>query len=257
MARGTARLPENVFWTAIRTGKGENEKSQPMTMYALLICLGVLATCTLTLADLADVMPRKKAPEFSAKAVIDDGFIDVKLSSYGKQGMWTVLLFYPFDYTFVCPTEIISFSSMNDEFKNLKTQVLGISTDSHHTHLAWTRTKREDGGVGKLNIPLVADVSKRISRSYGVLVEDENDDMFGAALRGLFLIDPSGTVRSMQINDDAVGRSVEEMLRLIRAFQYADSHEGEGCPANWTPGADTIRTNPDDSKAYFQKAFGA
>lgn len=221
----------------------------------LLVLVAVVAVAIH--AELSVPAPRKKAPDFTAKAVIDDGFITTSLSSYGAKGMWTVLLFYPFDYTFVCPTEIISFSSKNDEFLSLNTQVLGISTDSHHTHLAWTRTKREDGGVGKLNIPLVADTSKRISKSYGVLVEDEDDDMFGAALRGLFLIDPTGKVRSVQINDDAVGRSVDEMLRLIKAFQYADSHEGEGCPANWTPGADTIRTNPDESKEYFRRAFGA
>jgi alkyl hydroperoxide reductase subunit AhpC len=223
----------------------------------MLVFLVLLFVAVVWGDEYSMVMPRQKAPDFQAKAVFDDAFLDVKLSDYAAKGEWTVLLFYPFDYTFVCPTELISFSSKAEEFKSLKTNVLGISTDSHHTHLAWTRTKPEDGGVGKLNIPLVADTSKRISRSYGVLVEDESDDMFGAALRGLFLIDNNGIIRSIQINDDAVGRSVEEMLRLVQGFQYADSHEGEGCPANWTPGSDTIRTNADESKEYFRRAFGS
>lgn len=120
-----------------------------------------------------------------------------------------VLLFYPFDYTFVCPTEIIAFSEKFTDFNAINAQVLAISTDSHHTHLSWTRTSRESGGVGRLNIPLVADFSKEISESYGVLVTDESDDMFGAALRGLFIIDPQGFIRSMQVNDDNVGRSVK------------------------------------------------
>jgi alkyl hydroperoxide reductase subunit AhpC len=139
--------------------------------------------------------PRMKAPLFKAKAVLDDDFIDIRLQDHIDSGKWTVLLFYPFDYTFVCPTELISFSSHDDDFKSINTQVLALSTDSHHTHLAWTRTKRENGGVGALTIPLVADVSKKISAAYGVLVTDEDDDMYGAALRGLFIIDPSGTIR--------------------------------------------------------------
>jgi alkyl hydroperoxide reductase subunit AhpC len=160
-----------------------------------------------------------------------------------------------FDYTFVCPTEIISFSDRHQDFSEISAQVLAISTDSHHTHLSWTRSKREEGGVGRLNIPLVADISKRISDDYGVLVTDETDDMYGAALRGLFIIDPNGIVRSIQINDDAVGRSVEETLRILKAFQWADSHVGEACPASWTPGSDTIKTNPYESKEYFRTHY--
>jgi peroxiredoxin (alkyl hydroperoxide reductase subunit C) len=131
---------------------------------------------------------------------------------------------------------------------------LGISTDSHHTHLAWIRTKREDGGLGKVNFPLIADTSKQISRSYGVLVEDSEDAMYGAALRGLFVIDPKGTVRSLTINDDAVGRHVDETLRLIKAFQYADTHDGEVCPASWKPGDRTMKANPEGVREYFRTA---
>ena len=111
--------------------------------------------------------------------------------------------------------------------------MVAISTDSHHTHLAWIRTARDQGGLGKMNIPVLADISKQVSRAYGVLVTDEKDDMFGAALRGLFFIDPKGIVRSIQINDDAVGRSVDETLRILKAFQFADSHPHQVCPANW------------------------
>ena len=152
-------------------------------------------------------------------------------------------------------TEIISFSEKQYEFESINAQVLAISTDSHHTHLAWTRSKREDGGVGQLKIPLVADTSKKISASYGVLVTDDKDDMFGAALRGLFVIDPKGIIRSIQINDDAVGRSVEETLRILKAFQWADGHVGEACPASWTPGSDTIKANPYESKEYFRTHY--
>lgn len=201
------------------------------------------------------IKPRDFAPVFTAKAVIDDQFIN--FSSNDNLGKWMVLLFYPFDYTFVCPTEIISFSERNNDFKQINTEVVAISTDSHHTHLSWTRTSREIGGVGRLNIPLVADISKQISANFGVLVTDEKDDMYGAALRGLFIIDPKGVIRSIQINDDAVGRSVEETLRILKAFQWADSHVGEACPASWTPGSDTIKTNPYESKEYFKSHYAS
>lgn len=189
---------------------------------------------------------------FLAFIVLDDKFIDLQLSDYSAAGKWSILLFYPFDYTFVCPTEIIAFSTKAKEFEDIGAQVMGISTDSHHTHLSWTRHDRKDGGVGKLEIPLVADISKQISKDYGVLVDNADDEMYGAALRGLFIIDPQGLVRSIQINDDAVGRSAEETIRILKAFQYADSHQGEACPASWTPGSDTIKTDPYGSKEYFK-----
>ena len=150
-----------------------------------------------------------------------------------------VLLFYPFDFTYVCPTELIAFSEAIKDFRDINAEVLGVSTDSHYTHLAWINTKRTEGGLGDINYPLLADISKSMSKSYNVLVENPEDPMFGAALRGLFIIDGSGKLKAMQINDDAVGRSVEETLRLIKAFQYAEEH-GEVCPANWKPGDKTI-----------------
>jgi len=198
------------------------------------------------------VVPRQKAPGFSAMAVMPDrSFAKVSLSDYLRAGKWVVLLFYPFDFTFVCPTEIIAFSEAHRNFSSITAQIMAISTDSHHTHLAWVRTPRKDGGLGHMNVPLVADTSKTISKAYGVLVEDEHDQMYGAALRGLFLIDPKGIIRAVQINDDHVGRNVDETLRLIQGFQYADEH-GEVCPANWHPGDATIKPDPVASKEYFK-----
>ena len=162
-----------------------------------------------------------------------------------------MILFYPFDFTYVCPTELISFSDSLEKFKAINAEVIAISTDSHFTHLAWTKTPRNQGGVGNLRIPLLADISKKISRNYGVLVEDELDELFGAALRGLFIVDAKGVIRSVQINDAPVGRSVEETLRLIQAFQYSDVH-GEVCPANWKPGDRTIKPDQEEKLQYFR-----
>lgn len=199
-------------------------------------------------------LPREAAPEFSTKAVVGEDFVDLKLSDY--RGKWVVLVHYPFDWTFICPTEIVSLSDKAEEFRAINVEPMAISTDSHHTHLAWIKTDRTNGGVGRLDIPLLADVSKDIARDYGVLVTDRDDEMYGAALRGLFIIDPQGVIRSVQINDDSVGRSVDEIFRLVQGFQYADAHMGEGCPANWQPGADTIKTDAKGAKEYFVKAFG-
>ena len=203
-------------------------------------------------AHLHRLRPRRKAPEFTATAVMpNEKFEPLSLADY--KGKWTVLFFYPFDFTFVCPTEIVSFSDAVDEFKALNTEFVGVSTDSHHTHLAWIRTARDAGGLGKINFPLVADISKKISASYGVLVEEEDDDMYGAAIRGLFIIGPKGKIRSIIMNDDQVGRSVAEIKRLVLAFQHAESHDGTVCPANWQPGDDTIKANHKDKVEFFAK----
>jgi peroxiredoxin (alkyl hydroperoxide reductase subunit C) len=194
--------------------------------------------------------PRVKAPEWKATAVVDEKFIPISSKNY--EGKWLVLFFYPFDFTFVCPTEIVSFSEALPKFEAEGASVVACSTDSHHTHLAWTRTPRSNGGLGSIDIPLVADISKTISRDFGVLVDDPDDGMYGAALRGLFIIDPKGVIRSIQINDDHVGRSVDETLRLIKAFKYADKN-GAVCPANWQPGDDTMEPTPDGSRKFFAK----
>lgn len=201
------------------------------------------------------VMPRKKAPLcelFKATAVLNEKFITLKKEDY--EGKYLVILFYPLDFTYVCPTELIAFSDSVENFKNIGAEVIGISTDSQFTHLAWLKTPRVDGGVSKLNFPLVSDFSKNISRDFNVLVEDPKDKMYGAALRGLFIIDGKGIIRSMLVNDDAVGRNVEETLRLIQAFKHSDEY-GDVCPSNWKPGKKTIIPDQDKKKEFFNQEF--
>ncbi len=198
-------------------------------------------------------LPRSVAPSFSTSAVLGDNFITVSSDDYKSRGQWLVLFFYPFDFTFVCPTEIRAFSDAAEKLSSLNVAVAGISTDSVHTHLAWVRTPRADGGVGQLQIPLLSDVGKTISSDYGVLITDPSDPMFGAAIRGLFVIDPLGVVRSVAVNDDGAGRNVDEVVRTVQALQYADAHKGEACPAGWTPGAKTIKTDADGAKDFFRE----
>jgi peroxiredoxin (alkyl hydroperoxide reductase subunit C) len=188
---------------------------------------------------------QKPAPNFSGPAVVDSNFKDISLADF--KGKYLVLFFYPLDFTFVCPTEIIGFSDRIDEFKALNSEVVGVSTDSHFSHLAWVNLARKEGGLGGLKYPLLSDFHKTISRDYGVLI-----DGAGIALRGLFIIDPQGVVRQITINDLPVGRSVDETLRLIKAFQFVEKN-GEVCPANWTPESPTIKPDPVGSKDYFNK----
>jgi len=185
------------------------------------------------------------APDFSGTAVVDGGFKQLSLADY--KGRYLVLFFYPLDFTFVCPTEIIAFSDSVDQFKAIDCDVVGVSTDSHFSHLAWINLPRKAGGLGGLKYPLLSDFNKTIARDYGVLVESA-----GVALRGLFIIDPKGVVRQVTINDLPVGRSVDETLRLVKAFQFVEKH-GEVCPANWKPDSPTIKPDPVKSKDYFQK----
>ena len=189
---------------------------------------------------------QKQAPDFKAEAVVNKLFKTVQLSDY--KGKWLVLYFYPLDFTFVCPTEITAFSDRYEEFTKINADVVGCSIDSKFTHLAWINTPRKDGGIQNLAYPLVADPNKSIARDYGCLIEDA-----GVALRGLFLIDPEGTVRAATIHDLPVGRNVDEALRVIKAFQFVAKH-GEVCPANWTEGKATMKADPKGSKEYFGKA---
>ncbi|RMZ96292.1 peroxiredoxin-2-like isoform X2 [Brachionus plicatilis] len=186
----------------------------------------------------------KPAPYFKATAVVDGQFKEISLDDY--KGKYLVLFFYPSDFTFVCPTEIISFSDRVEEFRSIGCEVVTASTDSEFSHLAWINTPRKQGGLGKMNIPILADKTQDISRRYGVLKEDE-----GVAFRGLFLIDGNGNLRQITINDLPVGRSVDETLRLVQAFQFTDVH-GEVCPANWKPGKKTMKADPSKSKEYFE-----
>lgn len=186
----------------------------------------------------------KKAPDFCATAVYDEEFIKVKLSEY--LGKYLILLFYPLNFTFVCPTELISFSDQYDKFQEINTEILGISVDSEYCHLAWTQMDREFGGVGNLRYPLVSDLNKEISISYNILNLDTK------ALRGLFIIDTNGILQHILVNNLDVGRNVDEALRTLKAIQYVQSNPDEVCPANWQPGSMTILNKPAQSKEYFK-----
>jgi peroxiredoxin (alkyl hydroperoxide reductase subunit C) len=188
----------------------------------------------------------QSAPDFKATAVIDQEFKDIKLSDY--RGKYVVLFFYPLDFTFVCPTEIIAFSDRYEEFKKLNTEVLGVSVDSAFSHLAWIQSDRKQGGVGDLNYPLVADIKKEISAAYNVL-----DPEAGIALRGLFIIDKEGIIQHATINNLAFGRNVDETIRVLQAIQYVQTHPDEVCPAGWKPGELTMNPDPVKSKEYFAK----
>jgi peroxiredoxin (alkyl hydroperoxide reductase subunit C) len=186
----------------------------------------------------------KPAPDFELEGYFNGQFSRYKLSDYRKK--WVLLLFYPLDFTFVCPTEVLNFSSAAEKFTKLDCQIFGISVDSVYVHKAWVDTKREDGGLGgSLNYPLLSDLNKVTARDYGILMEDE-----GVALRGLFLINPEGVIMHSTINSLSVGRSVTEAMRVMKAFQFVSSHEGQVCPADWEDGKDTMVANSDGMKEY-------
>jgi len=179
----------------------------------------------------------KEAPDFAATAVMpDNSFKELKLSDY--RGKYVVLFFYPLDFTFVCPSEIIAFNKKLDEFKSRNCEVIGVSIDSEFSHLAWKNTPVEKGGIGNVQYPLVADITKNIARDYGVLFND------AVALRGLFLIDRDGIVRHAVINDLPLGRNIDEAIRMLEALQFVEEH-GEVCPANWQEGKSAMEPSPD------------
>jgi peroxiredoxin (alkyl hydroperoxide reductase subunit C) len=184
------------------------------------------------------------APDFELEGYFKGQFEKYKLSDYRRK--WVILLFYPLDFTFVCPTEVLNFSAAAEQFSKLNCQIFGISVDSVFVHKAWVETKREDGGLGgSLNYPLLSDLNKGTARDYGILMEKE-----GVALRGLFLISPEGIVMHSTINSLSVGRSVNEAMRVLKAFQFVSTHEGQVCPADWEEGKDTMIANSDGMKKY-------
>ena len=185
----------------------------------------------------------RQAPEFAQEGVLNGRFSTYRLSDY--KGKWVVLFFYPLDFTFVCPTEILAFSDRLGEFRKLGAEVLGASVDSKWSHLAWTEKPREEGGIKGLAYPLLEDLGKDLADAYGVL-----DEKRRIALRGRFIIDPDGVVQHATINNTAVGRSVDETLRVLQAFQFVREH-GEVCPADWKPGTKTIKSDWEKSKEFF------
>lgn len=186
----------------------------------------------------------KKAPDFSAKAVIKGEIVEnFKLSDH--QGKYVVLFFYPLDFTFVCPTELHAFQEKLGEFEQRNTQVIAVSTDSHFSHAAWLNTPKNQGGIEGVSYPLVSDFNKTISRDFDVLLEED-----GVALRGLFLMDKEGVVHHAVLNNLPLGRSVDEALRMVDALQHHEKH-GEVCPANWHSGDKSMTADQNGLKSYF------
>jgi len=193
------------------------------------------------------VLVTKEAPDFTAQAVMADGaFADVTLSEY--RGQYVVLFFYPLDFTFVCPSEILAFDKRLDEFTARGVNVIGVSVDSVYTHFAWRATPIDAGGIGPVRFPLVADLDKNIARAYDVLLNES------VALRGLFLIDQAGVVRHQLVNDLPLGRSIDEALRLIDALQFTEQY-GEVCPANWKQGDAAMTPTADGVAKYLAETY--
>jgi peroxiredoxin (alkyl hydroperoxide reductase subunit C) len=189
-----------------------------------------------------------ETPDFTAQAVMPDGSIkEMKLSDY--KGRYIVLFFYPLDFTFVCPTEILSISDRIEEFRERGTEVIGVSVDSPYSHIAWRNTPRKKGGIGDIAYSLVSDLDKSISAKYGVLLEKP-----GIALRGLFIIDRQLKLRHITINDLPLGRNVDEVLRVIDAVQFSEKH-GEVCPANWKRGEEGMKPDQEGLEAYASEHF--
>lgn len=184
------------------------------------------------------------APDFKSNALVNGEFKEIGLNDF--KGKWKILFFYPLDFTFVCPTEIIAFSDAAPKFKEKNCEIIACSVDSVFSHLAWSQQSRSDGGIGEVNFPILSDLNKTIAQSYEVLTEG------GVALRGLFLIDDKNIIQHATINNLSVGRNVEEALRLLKGYQYT-AEKGEVCPANWEEGADTMKPDPKGSKAWFKK----
>ena len=190
-----------------------------------------------------NVVVGRKAPGFEVQGYFKGELNSFKLSDY--KGKWVYLLFYPLDFTFVCPTEVLSFSKIAPQFHQKGCQVLGISVDSQFVHKAWVETKKEEGGLGgSLDYPLLADLNKSVARSYGVLADA------GVALRGLFLINPEGIVMHATVNNLPVGRSAGEALRTLKAFQFVAKNDGQVCPADWDEGKETMAASPEGMRKY-------
>ena len=192
------------------------------------------------------VLVGKEAPDFTAQAVLADNSIkELTLKAHIK-GKYAVLFFWPLDFTFVCPSEIIAFDNRVAEFKKLGAEVIGISVDSQYTHYAWKNTPVEKGGIGNVQFPIVADITKSIARSYDVLTGD------AVALRGTFIIDKKGMVRHQLINDLPLGRNVDETIRTLDALIFTEEH-GEVCPANWKKGEKAMKPTADGVASYLKE----
>ena len=205
------------------------------------------------------VLVGQQAPEFTAAAVMADGSINENFALSDYEGKYVVLFFYPLDFTFVCPSELIAFDHRIKEFEARGVQVIGCSVDSHFSHAAWRNTPVNEGGIGPVAYPLVADLTKTIAADYDVLIDneavlDEDGDMVhllggNIALRGSFLIDKAGVVQHQVVNNLPLGRNVDEMLRLVDALQFTEEH-GEVCPAGWNKGDKGMVPDADGVASY-------
>lgn len=191
----------------------------------------------------------KQAPDFTAVAVMGDNSFNETFKLSDFQGKYVILFFYPLDFTFVCPSEIIAFDKALEKFQAKNCEIIGVSIDSQFTHWAWKNTPVNDGGIGQIRYPLVADLDKKISRQYGVLLPE------GIALRGTFLIDKEGIIRHANINDLPLGRNIDETLRMVDSLQFHEAH-GEVCPANWKEGEDAMTPTAEGVADYLSKHSG-
>lgn len=187
-----------------------------------------------------------EAPDFTAIAVMPDNTFNEEFKLSALRGKYVLLFFYPLDFTFVCPSEILAFNKAIDAFTEKNCQVVGVSIDSHFSHFAWKNTAISEGGIGKVQFPLVADLDKSISENYGVLLD------MGIALRGLYLIDKEGVIRHQVVNDLPLGRNVGEALRMLDALQFTEEH-GDVCPANWNKGDDAMEPTAEGVAKYLSE----
>lgn len=188
----------------------------------------------------------QQAPDFTAQVVMPNNSME-EFTLSSCRGKYVLLFFYPLDFTFVCPSEILAFNRASEAFRKKNCEIIGVSVDSQFTHAAWRNTPVNQGGIGQIQFPLVADLTKSIAKEYGVLLEKQ-----GIALRGLFLIDKEGALRHQLVNDLPLGRSVDEALRILEALQFTEEH-GEVCPANWRPGEEAMKPTAEGVASYLAK----
>ncbi len=191
------------------------------------------------------VLVTQQAPEFKALAVMpDNSFTEISLSDYKDK--YVVLFFYPLDFTFVCPSELIAFDHRLQEFKDRNVEVIGVSIDSHFSHLAWKNTAINNGGIGNVQYPIIADIDKSVTSAFDVLTAP------GIALRGSFLIDKDGVVQHQVVNNLPLGRDIDEMLRMVDALQFTEEH-GEVCPAGWSKGKAGMKDTTEGVAEYLSE----
>lgn len=196
------------------------------------------------------VLVTQPAPDFTAAAVLPDGSINEAFTLSDLRGKYVVLFFYPLDFTFVCPSEIIAHDHRVSKFKELGVEVVGVSIDSQFSHFAWRETPVEKGGIGRVSFPLVADVKHEITKAYGI------EHPAGVALRGSFLIDKAGVVQAQIVNNLPLGREVDEMIRLVEALQFTEQH-GEVCPAGWRKGQKGMKPTAEGVASYLAENSAA